>query len=133
VLRGDDDESVVRISGSTGEALCYRTAASAVEVEGPCGGEGGYIRTGGVALMRLAPNPASDRLAIVVISPMAGGARLEVADGEGRIVLARDLGELNNGSLDAEIDLQGLASGIYHLRVAIGTVPVDMQSVVIRR
>lgn len=133
VLRGDDDESAVRISGGADGALCFRTGISAVEVEGPCGGESGFVRTSGVALARIAPNPASDRLSVVVISAMPGTVRLELADGDGRIVLVREPGEITTGSLDAEIDLRELSSGIYHLRVAIGSVPVDMQSVVIRR
>ena len=68
-----------------------------------------------------------------MISALPGRTLLEIADGEGKVVLVRDLGDVKNGSLGAEIDLQGLSSGIYHLRVAIGNVPVDMQSVVIRR
>jgi hypothetical protein len=63
-------------------------------------------------LCSLYPQPAVDRVVIKFNDPLEGGV-LKIHDISGRLILTRDLRNINSGQL-IEVDLVSFTSGIYH-------------------
>lgn len=68
------------------------------------------------------PNPVHTQLNLQITQP-AGKVRLQVADAGGRIVRTMDLVS-NGNTLSVPVDMQGLGSGVYFVRVNAETVKV---------
>ena len=71
-------------------------------------------------IARAFPNPATDRLAVRYTLDAAADVRLEAFDALGRRVAALDAGPRAAGAHEAALDLSGLPSGVYVVRLAAG-------------
>jgi len=65
------------------------------------------------------PNPATDRLWLRLALPFASQLTLTVLDVGGRQVRATRTGRLEEGAREVELDLTGLATGPYLLRIEL--------------
>ncbi len=79
-------------------------------------------RAGAAALLAF-PNPASDRIAVVLQADEPASARLLLVATDGRLVLAQDQ-ELVAGTNQLDIDLSAVPAGVYLLRVGAESVKV---------
>lgn len=66
--------------------------------------------------LRLAPNPAADRLTLATSRPINGNASVVISDAAGRIVLEDILSNTGAG-IPIELSLEGIASGLYTVRL----------------
>jgi choice-of-anchor B domain-containing protein len=78
------------------------------------------------------PNPAADRVSVVLEIPRAGHARVEVVDVQGRRVAALFDGAADAGTRVLEWDGNGAAPGIYFLRAESGGATVTTRFVKLR-
>lgn len=75
----------------------------------------------GFALSRVAPNPATDRMAVSFTLPSSEPATLELLDVSGRRWLGQDVGPLGAGAHRVELRTAGrVPPGLYFLRLAQG-------------
>ena len=75
----------------------------------------------GARSMRLLPNPARDRAMVRFTAGAASEGRLRVMSTLGEEVMERDLGRLEAGPHEAELDLTSLPSGLYLVSVTAGS------------
>jgi hypothetical protein len=66
--------------------------------------------------LRLAPNPASNRLTLAPSREMPGNALVVISDATGRIVFKDNLSNSGSG-VPFELSLEGVASGLYTVRL----------------
>ena len=81
--------------------------------------------------LRLAPNPARDRLAVSLTLRQPGEVRARLADALGRTVQSTSRA-MGAGEGQVEIDVSGLAPGVYHLRVQAPTASASQRVTVVR-
>lgn len=81
-----------------------------------------------LAFTSLAPNPASSRIGIVFSLPSAAGARLEILDLRGRVVLHEDLSAAGAGNHTLEFQPR-LAAGMYIVRLSQGAKSISRKLV----
>ena len=68
------------------------------------------------AITKVYPNPASDVLNIALTLPQTGNVTLELYDLTGRVVASKDIQVISAGELSEQLDVGGLANGVYTLR-----------------
>jgi len=68
------------------------------------------------AITKVYPNPASDVLNITLTLPQAGKATLELYDLTGRLVFSKHIQISSPGEFTDQLDVSGLANGVYTLR-----------------
>lgn len=76
--------------------------------------------------LNLYPNPASDKLTLMMDLFNEESLTYEVLDITGRIVLQGDFGKLNPGNTTRSIDIHGIASGTYRVVVSNGDSKLQM-------
>ncbi|MEM1055470.1 MAG: phosphodiester glycosidase family protein [Bacteroidota bacterium] len=81
--------------------------------------------------LRLAPNPARDRLAATLTLRQPGEVRAALVDALGRTVRERSV-RLGAGEGRVEVDVRGLAPGVYTLRVTTPEGTASRRATVIR-
>ena len=74
-----------------------------------------------LSVQSLVPNPARDISTAQYYIPRSGDVQLAVYDLHGRLVRTVEVGASDKGEHTAVIDLQGLSSGRYYLRLTLGT------------
>ncbi len=74
-----------------------------------------------ISINSVVPNPARDVSTVQYQLPRSGNAELAVYDLNGRLVRTLAIGVLDKGEHTAVIDLDGLSSGRYYLRLTLGT------------
>lgn len=74
-----------------------------------------------ISINSVVPNPARDVSTVQYQLPRSGNAELAVYDLNGRLVSTLASGVLDKGEHTAVIDLEGLSSGRYYLRLTLGT------------
>jgi hypothetical protein len=107
---GDTAGMVCLVSAERGQVVCRTLAAAAPD----------EMASGDSPSMRVLPNPASDRVRVIIDDPsrLRGDVRLELLDARGALV--RDLSESldANALAAAEIDATGMPDGIYFCRLS---------------
>ncbi|MFM9007015.1 MAG: reprolysin-like metallopeptidase [Bacteroidota bacterium] len=68
--------------------------------------------------LRLAPNPANDRLTLASSIAIPGNADVFISDASGRVVIERNLSNSDLG-VPVELSLDGIASGLYTVRLIV--------------
>jgi len=68
------------------------------------------------AINKVYPNPASDVLNLALTLPQTGGVTLELYDLTGRVVATKDIQISSPGEFTEQLDVGGLANGVYTLR-----------------
>lgn len=76
--------------------------------------------TGGPVDLRIAPNPAVDKLFVSFKLNEAKALRYAVRDIAGRLVLEGDFGNVGAGAFSRELDLGSLPPGMYQLEIVSG-------------
>ncbi len=66
------------------------------------------------------PNPARDNVSVVFGADGSQGLRLEVIDLTGKVVVRQDLGKRSAGIQRQDIDIAGLAAGLYNVHITDG-------------
>jgi hypothetical protein len=64
------------------------------------------------------PNPATDKLTINLSVKKSGSAKINLFDIAGKSIYAENLGNLNQGNYNRQINLAGLAAGAYQLQIS---------------
>jgi hypothetical protein len=83
--------------------------------------------------LRVAPNPVSHYLQVQLTVTEAAASSLSLFDASGRRVLEMDLGELPIGYLPVDLDVSGLAAGVYFLKCRNGSSTSTERITVLRR
>ena len=84
------------------------------------------------AITKLYPNPASDVLNIVLTLPQTGKVTLELYDLTGRVVTSKDIQVISAGELYEELDVAGLANGVYTLQATQMNLSASERVVVVK-
>jgi WD40 repeat protein len=101
--------SIVTIT-TFGDILRFR-------IDGILGAPDDPVRDAGE--LHIAPSIASDRVRVSYVATERGIARLDLVDPAGRRVLARERA-VEGGTVRDELDVSGLATGVYLMRVVLG-------------
>jgi hypothetical protein len=80
-------------------------------------GVDGEVTTGGMTLRQSVPNPARDMVEISYTLAGRSDVTLSLYDGNGRLVRVLDRGAREMGERTVQVDVSGLASGVYHYRL----------------
>jgi len=84
------------------------------------------------AITKVYPNPASDVLNIALTLPQSGGVTLELYDLTGRVVMSKDIQVISAGELSEQLEVSGLANGVYTLRATQMNETASEKVVVVR-
>ncbi|MBI5917302.1 MAG: T9SS type A sorting domain-containing protein [Bacteroidetes bacterium] len=83
--------------------------------------------------LRVAPNPASREAQVLLTVSEAGSNTLELFNANGVKMMEMDLGDLPMGYLPVDLDLSGLAEGVYFLKYRNGRELATVRLAVIRK
>jgi hypothetical protein len=83
--------------------------------------------------LRIAPNPASRKVQVLLKVTEAGASALELFNANGERMLEMDLGELPIGYLPVDLDLSELAAGVYFLKYRNGGAVATERLAVMKR
>lgn len=133
VLRGDNDRADIMVNGAGTDDFCIASAKAVMPITGPCGGQGGFIRTDGVSFIRALPNPAVESVQLLVRAARAGRLIVQIVNTLGEPVAVHDLGVYSEGSVQAELDVSHLPAGAYFARAILDAEIVDVQPVMLMR
>ncbi len=123
-------ESRLGTPGQWSARLAFARIGSTTIGEQVVAGEADPDVTG--AAFTAGPNPTRGALALSFALPEAADASAELFDALGRSVLRADLGPQSAGAGTARLDLSGLASGVYVMRLAAGAVRASTRISVVR-
>ena len=86
------------------------------------------------AILAVAPNPvAGGRTEVSLrLAATLGGATLQVVNNLGQALLVQPVAPTADGSATATLNLQGIPSGQYQLRLAAGTTLVDIHTLIVQ-
>ena len=86
------------------------------------------------AILAVAPNPVAGGQTEVSLRLAAtlGGATLQVVNNLGQALLVQPVAPTADGSATATLNLQGIPSGQYQLRLAAGTTLVDIHTLIVQ-
>ncbi|MBS1914203.1 MAG: choice-of-anchor D domain-containing protein [Bacteroidetes bacterium] len=107
---GDPDPSIAH-GGAVGTG--FDIASNGLE-EFSVSGVSGVRDASGLTLLQSVPNPGRDEVEIGYILPQRGTVQLVLFDADGRMVQQIDAGVRENGERRIRVNVQGLASGVYH-------------------
>ena len=132
VLRSPYISSVIGIDrGDVRPAGRLRNANGRFLLEDYCDAHGRLLNiSGNLALKPIYPNPVSDITTIEYEIPFSDYATLKVYDVQGNEVLTLLDGVVPPGGRRAEVDVARLPSGLYTVRLAIGTQSLSQRFVV---
>ncbi|MBS1903679.1 MAG: T9SS type A sorting domain-containing protein [Bacteroidetes bacterium] len=85
-----------------------------------------------VDIERIYPNPASDRIRLLISTPESSSATISIMDIQGKRVLSRDLGILTEGEHSSELDVRALPAGSYVVTLTTESALATAQLVVVR-
>jgi hypothetical protein len=84
------------------------------------------------AITKVYPNPASDLLNIALTLPQSGKVTLELYDLTGRVVTSKDIQVISAGELSEQLEVSGLANGVYTLRATQMNLSASERVVLVR-
>jgi hypothetical protein len=84
------------------------------------------------AITRLYPNPASDVLNIALTLPQSGEVTIELYDLTGRVVASKNIQVVSAGEFSENLDVSGLANGVYTLRATQASLSASERVVVVK-
>ena len=127
VLRGDDTQSGIMLSGNIGNAVCTNNASGTFDISGLCGGRSGLINTKNIVVMNLRPNPTSGQLTLSIIAP-SSRSTLNIRTLFGEIISTHQV--LMENTI---IDVSALATGIYYCELLTESGELIIQPITIIR
>lgn len=133
VLRGNNEQTPLTLAGADNPEFCSMPATAVMYVEGPCGGQGGFIHTANAAFVQPLPNPAIDVVQVLTVTGREGRLQVQVVNAFGEVVAGRDLGFHAGGSLRTDIGVERLPAGVYFVRAVLDSTILDVQPVMIVR
>ncbi len=120
ILRGDGYLAAVRLEGEGTDLFCLADATSPIAIVPPCVGSGGLIRSDAISDLFASPVPASDKVAVTVVSPQEGEVRLDLVNSLGALAAAQTIGGASQRVRTGEIPVAHLPAGTYLLRATVG-------------
>src|SRR5262249_40092323 len=105
-------------TGTFDPADCYTLTLTSSSTPCKLNGESSTVKNGFTAFAT--PNPASGKTTLHINTGKNAVAEITVLDLPGRIVQHENV-EVSNGENEFPIDLENLPSGIYNVKVMIGT------------
>lgn len=133
VLRGDNEQTPLTLNGADNPDFCITPATATIFIEGPCGGQGGFIHTAQASFVQTLPNPATDVVQVLATTKLEGSLQVQIVNSFGEIVAGQNLGFHTGGSQRADISVGRLPAGVYFIRAILDSTIIDVQPVTIVR
>lgn len=76
------------------------------------------VKSDKINISSITPNPANDRLEVLLFSPVETNAIIQVVDMTGKILIQQSIELFENINTAKSIDISSLSSGIYHINVS---------------
>lgn len=119
-LRGEAERSVVALEGVGTNGLCVAKGTGEILLLPACWGPAGGIRTAKARGLYANPQPASNRISLLLLNQPDGPVTITVLSTDGRAVLSTTSNESTAGSRHLGLDLEELPAGFYLIR-AVGS------------
>jgi len=127
VLRGNDLQTSLSFESGLGNDVCVQQTSGKLIIGNICGGRNSLISTKNIVVMKLMPNPASEKITLNIIAP-SNKSTLHIRNLFGEITAKYMI-----NSFESIIDISMLATGLYYCELHTESAEIITQPITIIR